>query len=74
MKIKKEYSNGLFDVLEIYDEKFKILEKTNGVLWNATEENPITIAKSRQGDYVVSDVELDIKLEEEKEEENKQEN
>ena len=65
MKIKKEYSNGLFDVLEIYDEKFKILEKTNGVLWNATEENPITIAKSRQDDYVVSDVEL----EEEKEKE-----
>ena len=65
MEVKKEYSNGLFDVLEIYDEKFKILEKTNGVLWNATEENPITIAKSRQDDYVVSDV----ALEEEKEKE-----
>lgn len=66
MKIKKEYSNGLFPVLQIYDKEFKILEKTNGIFWNATEENPITIAKSRQGDYVVSDTELDAKVEEEK--------
>ena len=66
MEIKKEYSNGLFPVLQIYDKEFKILEKTNGVLWNATEENPITIAKSRLGAYVVSDVELDVEVEEEK--------
>lgn len=68
MEIKKEYSNGLFPVLEIYDKEFKILEKTNGQLWNATEEEPIVIAKSRQDDYVVSDEKLDEKSKDNQEE------
>ena len=48
----KEYNNGLFDVQEIYDDAgFKILETTTNTLWNNSEEEPITIAKSRRGDY-----------------------
>lgn len=59
-KIKREFNNGLFDCLEIYHDTNNILEKTNKVLWNATEENPICIAKSRANDYVISDVLLDV--------------
>lgn len=58
--IKRQFNNGLFDCLEIYHNEYKILETTNGILWNATEENPICIAKSRANDYVVSGELLDI--------------
>lgn len=58
--IKREFNNGLFDCLEIYHDTNKILEKTNNVLWNATEVNPICIAKSRANDYIISDVLLDV--------------
>lgn len=57
--IKREFNNGVFDCLEIYHNTNKILETTNNILWNATEESPICIAKSRAEDYVVSDVLLD---------------
>lgn len=58
--VKNTYNNGLFEVEEIYHETNKILETTNNVLWNATEDNPICIAKSRHNDYVVSDELLDV--------------
>ena len=57
--IKREFNNGLFDCLEIYHDTYKILETTNNTLWNATEENPICIAKSRMNDYILSDELLD---------------
>lgn len=56
IQIKREFNNGLFDCLEIYDNDFKILETTNNQLWNTNEENPITIKKDRYDDYIVSDV------------------
>lgn len=59
-KTKREFNNGIFECLEIYHDTNKILEKTNNVLWNATEENPICISKSRANDYVISDVLLDV--------------
>lgn len=55
IQLKKEYNNGLFDVQEIYDNDFKILEKPTGYLWNTSEEEPITVAKSRRDDYVESE-------------------
>ena len=58
--IKREFNNGVFDCLEIYHDTNKILETTNGVLWNATEKEPICIAKSRANDYIVSGELLDI--------------
>lgn len=58
--IKREFNNGVFDCLEIYHGTNKILETTNNTLWNATEKNPICIAKSRKNDYVVSDELLDV--------------
>lgn len=61
--IKREFNNGIFDCLEIYHDTNKILETTNNILWNATEENPICIAKSRMNDYVVSDELLDVEEE-----------
>lgn len=57
--IKREFNNGVFDCLEIYHDTNKILETTNNTLWNATEENPICIAKSRMNDYILSDEILD---------------
>lgn len=56
IQIKREFNNGVFDCLEIYDNDFKILETTNNQLWNTNEENPITIKKDRYNDYIVSDV------------------
>lgn len=58
--IKREFNNGVFDCLEIYHDTNKILETTNGILWNATGKEPICIAKSRAEDYVVSDELLDV--------------
>ena len=56
IQVKREYNNGLFDVQEIYDDAgFKILETTTNMLWNNSEEEPITIAKSRRSDYVESE-------------------
>lgn len=58
--IKREFNNGIFDCLEIYHTTNKIKETTNDIFWNATEENPICIAKSRANDYVISDELLDV--------------
>lgn len=53
--------------LDIYDTEHKILEKTNGLLWNATEEEPISVDKKRyyNGDYVESNVPIEEKVPEE---------
>nr|DAE41323.1 MAG TPA: hypothetical protein [Caudoviricetes sp.] len=59
MNIKQEFNNGMFDCLEIWHPTHKIKEISNNMLWNATKENPIYIAKSRLSDYVVSDELLD---------------
>ena len=65
IQIKSEFKRGEIDCLEIYDNDFKILEKTTNILWNTNFENPIVISKNRQNDYVPSDVKAeDIKLEE----------
>lgn len=56
IQIKREFNNGVFDCLEIYDNDFKILETTNNQLWNTNEENPITIKKDRLNDYVASNI------------------
>lgn len=60
INIKNEFNNGLFDCLEIYSDTYKILETTNNHLWNATYDNPITIAKHRLDEYVESNVVLEI--------------
>ena len=63
---KKEFNNGLFDCLEIYSDKYKILEttKTKKILWNATFDNPIVVAKHRLDEYVESNEVLEIEVEE----------
>lgn len=63
-KIKREFNNGLFDCLEIYHDSHKILETTNNTLWNATEESPICIAKSRENKYILSNELLDKEVNE----------
>lgn len=52
--IKKEFKKGDIDLLEIYDNEFKILERSKSLLWNTDENHPIVIAKSRLNDYVSS--------------------
>ena len=62
--------------LEIYsDAEKKILETTNGALWNATQEMPIAVDKTRyaNGDYVESNEPLDP-IEQPEEENNEGEN
>ena len=63
--IKNERELNNFQTIDIYHTKYKILEKSNNHLWNATEENPIGIAKSRKDDYTVSDILLDKEEQEE---------
>lgn len=53
--IKNEKKYNGFETMEIYHTTNKILETTNNTLWNATEKNPLGIAKSRMNDYIVSD-------------------
>lgn len=56
IQIKREFNNGVFDCLEIYDNEFKILETTNNQFWNTDENHPITIKKDRLNDYVASNI------------------
>ena len=55
MEIQIKKDGGHF--YEIYHPMFKILEKQNEILWNATEENPIAVDKERfnNGDYIISE-------------------
>lgn len=67
-QIKSQYFNGRDTVVEIYHTEFKILETKSNTLWNATEDEPITVTFERykNDDYIVSDIRLDdpIKSEE----------
>ena len=56
IQIKREFNNGVFDCLEIYDNEFKILETTNNQFWNTDENHPIVIKKDRLNDYVASNI------------------
>jgi len=56
IQIKREFNNGVFDCLEIYDNEFKILETTNNQFWNTDENHPIIIKKDRLNDYVASNI------------------
>ena len=60
IQIKREFNNGIFDCLEIYDNEFKILEKTNGFLWNTNERHIIVVVKSRLTDYEESTTPVDL--------------
>ena len=56
IQVKQTFNNGLFECEEIYsDSGMKILETTNGYLWNTDSEHPIVIAVSRFNDYVETD-------------------
>lgn len=79
IKIKREFNNGLFDCMEIYSDNYKIREELmlvdddgnqhhNIILWNATEDSPICIAKSRLSEYSVSNELLDSETDVDKEE------
>ena len=67
-RIKKEDCGHY---VEIYDTEYKILEKANGMLWNATEENPIAVDKHRfeNGDYVESEEPIEIEVDDKEVEE-----
>lgn len=56
IQIKKEYNNGGIDVVEIYSIGKKIFEISKNIVWDATEENPITIPKNRLPDFMEIDI------------------
>lgn len=56
IQVKSEFKKGKIELLEIYDNEYKILETTNNQLWNTDEKNPIVIRKARQDDYVSSTI------------------
>lgn len=71
IQVKSEFKKGEIELLEIYDNEYKILETTNNQLWNTDEKNPIVIRKDRRDDYVSSTIiaekiELDNNEEEDK--------
>lgn len=47
INIKKEYNNGTEVVVEVYADTGKIFEKSINLIWDATEEMPITAPKAR---------------------------
>lgn len=65
IEVKREFNNGLFDCLEIYDNEHKIYEKKIDHYWNTDENHPISIAKSRRDDYVESDIPVEVMNDEE---------
>ena len=56
IQVKSEFKKGEIELLEIYDNEYKILETTNNQLWNTDEKNPIVIRKDRRDDYVSSTI------------------
>ena len=56
IQVKSEFKKGKIELLEIYDNEYKILETTNNQLWNTDEKNPIVIRKARRDDYVSSTI------------------
>lgn len=59
-KIKSEYNRGDTECVELYNDTYKILEKTNGQLWNTNIDHPIIVAKSRLADYEESTIPVDL--------------
>lgn len=51
IQTKREFTKGKIELLEIYDNEYKILETTNNQLWNTDEQHPIVIRKDRRNDY-----------------------
>lgn len=51
IQVKSEFKKGKIELLEIYDNEYKILETTNNQLWNTDEQHPIVIRKDRRNDY-----------------------
>lgn len=66
IQIKKEYHNGIDDVIEIYSE-FKLFETPTKDVWNATEENPITIPKKRLKEFLETTEPVEPEIEKESE-------
>ena len=65
IQIKKEFTKGNIELLEIYDNDFKILEKTNNTLWNTDENHTIIIVKNRIKDYIESTIKAEKIIEDE---------
>ena len=59
-QIKSEYSRGDRICVELYNDTYKILEKTNGQLWNTNIDHPIIVAKIRLADYEESTTPIDL--------------
>ena len=66
-KIKEVWNNTYIDEVvnineETGEEYIEEIPKTNTTImfWNATEKNPLVIAKSRKDDYSVSDELLEV--------------
>ena len=59
-QIKNEYSRGNIMCVELYNDTYKILERTNGKLWNTNIDHPIIVAKTRLADYEESTTPIDI--------------
>ena len=59
-QIKSEYNRGDRICVELYNDTYKILEKTNGKLWNTNIDHPIIVAKTRLGDYEESTTPVDL--------------
>lgn len=51
INVKSEFKKSKIELLEIYDNEYKILETTNNQLWNTDEQHPIVIRKDRRNDY-----------------------
>lgn len=59
-QIKNEYNRGDIVCVELYNDAYKIFEKTNGKLWNTNIDHPIIVAKTRLGDYEESTTPINL--------------
>ena len=60
IKIKKAYFNNEFVVYEIYSSDNKrLFEISKNKLWNNSENNPLTIPKSRIEDFIETNIECE---------------
>lgn len=59
-QIKSEYNRGDTECVELYNDTYKILEKTNEALWDTNIDYPIIVAKARLVDYEESTTPVDL--------------
>ena len=59
-QIKSEYTRGDTECVELYNDTYKILEKTNEALWDTNIDYPIIVAKARLADYEESTTPVDL--------------